>query len=79
MGGYEDWAEKDSRHAKVQRAGLWGGGKGGTLQQVNFGTFIVATACTETSASKHWRNRNRFKRAVLLWLPGRKKSWILSK
>lgn len=25
MGGYEGWAEKDSRHAKVQRAGLWGG------------------------------------------------------
>lgn len=47
---------------------------GGTLQQMNFATFIVATACKETSVSKHWRNRNRFKRAVLLWLPGRKKS-----
>lgn len=22
MGGYEGWAAKDSRHAKVQRAGL---------------------------------------------------------
>jgi len=39
MGGYEGWAKKDSRHAKVQRAGLWGGGKGGNLQQVDFETF----------------------------------------
>lgn len=27
MGGYEGWAAKDSRHAKVQRAELEGWGK----------------------------------------------------
>lgn len=53
MGGYEGWAEKDSDKLKSKGQGRGVGGKGGTLQQVNFETFAAATACTETSANKH--------------------------
>lgn len=65
-GGYEGWAAKDSRHAKVQRAGL--GEKEELCSRWTLRPFIVVNTCTDTSSSKHWRNRNRFKVTVLLWL-----------
>lgn len=53
-------------HAKVQRAGL--GGKEELCSRWTLRPFIVVNTCTDTSSSKHWRNRNRFKVTVLLWL-----------